>query len=350
MSSQFWQALETTPGRTAVAAEWRALIGKDYDAFSVFLRPSQKLAESYPCPQSPDCGCRHAVIHHGADDIVAVCRCEPDRCEPISLRRTDLVIYEVNVGLLAEAAADAIGASYALSPVNALPSTWNIGTYSPTAGYRFPVYLTIQLQTDEFHQTVAGLCASDNGPFILLAPTHRLCLPASAELLKAKNALFLSLEELLGLDAQRHVIPGDTALNALGEFKSRVLPRPTTAPSMPFFATPPDAKWTDVQICFRDGETVSVRVKKETGVFTFSDMGMADTRSKKPTKQWQLLRDFAGGYGILDWSSRRADRRNQKRREILARDLQAFFRIEGDPIRLTEDGKGWRTLFAVLPE
>jgi len=35
---------------------------------------------------------------------------------------------------------------------------------------------------------------------------------------------------------------------------------------------------------------------------------------------------------------------------MLARDLQAFFRIEGDPIHLTEDGKGWRSLFSILPE
>jgi hypothetical protein len=43
--------------------------------------------------------------------------------------------------------------------------------------------------------------------------------------------------------------------------------------------------------------------------------------------------------------SRQADRRNQKRRERLARSLRAFFRIEGDP--LAACGNGWRTRFMI---
>ena len=117
-----------------------------------------------------------------------------------------------------------------------------------------------------------------------------------------------------------------------------------------FFPTPPDATWDDVCICFKDGHTVSIKVKPKKGVYTYTDMGMADGRNRKPTRQWELLRTFAEKGGILDWSSKKADRRNQKRREILAANLRDFFRIEGDPFRLTRDRKGWQTRFLIFPD
>ena len=63
------------------------------------------------------------------------------------------------------------------------------------------------------------------------------------------------------------------------------------------------------------------------------------------TRAQRRLRAFAAGGGILTWRSPGANRRNQKRRELLARALQAFFRIEGDPIVPQDDG--WRTRFAI---
>ena len=60
----------------------------------------------------------------------------------------------------------------------------------------------------------------------------------------------------------------------------------------------------------------------------------------RPTKVWQLLRAFANEGGLMTWRSRDACRRNQKRRELPAADLKAFFRIDGEPIELTPDGKG----------
>ncbi len=116
---------------------------------------------------------------------------------------------------------------------------------------------------------------------------------------------------------------------------------------MAFFPTPPDALWRDVSIRFKDGHTVSIKVTSAGGVFNYTQMGMANKKNGEPTKQWALLETFADGHGTLDWSSKKADRRNQKRRELLAADLRRFFRIEGDPFRLTEDGKGWQALFQI---
>ena len=64
-----------------------------------------------------------------------------------------------------------------------------------------------------------------------------------------------------------------------------------------------------------------------------------------PTLQWELLRQFAAGHGVLTWRSAGADRKNKKRRENLARHLERFFRIEGDPF--IRQGNGWRAQFQI---
>jgi len=118
---------------------------------------------------------------------------------------------------------------------------------------------------------------------------------------------------------------------------------------MAHFPTPPGAVWEEVSIRFRDGHTVSAKVRDAKGVFNYTEMGMVDRKSGNPTVQWQLLRAFADGHGLLDWARRGADRKNQKRREKLARNLRAFFRIQNDPFTVMEDGTGWETRFAICP-
>jgi len=77
---------------------------------------------------------------------------------------------------------------------------------------------------------------------------------------------------------------------------------------------------------------------------------LIDSRSGKPSKQWELLRLFAREHGVMTWLSPGACRQNRKRRELLNKSLQQFFDIEGEPIELTDDRKGWRCLFKVQDE
>ena len=112
-----------------------------------------------------------------------------------------------------------------------------------------------------------------------------------------------------------------------------------------FFPTPAGATWGQVRLRLVDGHTVSVTVGATHGVFTYAQLGMANRKSGNPTVQWELLRLFAQGDGVLTWRSAGAERRNQKRRELLARCLARFFRIGGDPFQA--HGNGWRARFQV---
>jgi len=165
--------------------------------------------------------------------------------------------------------------------------------------------------------------------------------------LDRETDLLLRLVEGAGPEAERHEPHPLPSLLPSGAAPDST---PKEGPPIAHFPAPPDAAWEDVSIQFRDGHTASVKVRDVKGVFNYTEMGMVDRKSGNPTVQWQLLRAFANGHGLLDWASREANRKNQKRREKLARNLRAFFRIAGDPFTLMEGGKGWRTRFAIGPE
>ena len=167
----FWPTLETVPGLSAVDAEWRTRFGDEYAAARSFLRPNGKWATSHPCTARHTCGCAHEVVEHGPDDIVAVCRCGR-RCPTIPLKRSDIVVYELDRSVFDQAIAGAFHLIGEPHTENGLHLTRSLGVYSPHAGFRFPVYLTIQLEPDNFQHVVSSLVSRADGPFVLLAPTR----------------------------------------------------------------------------------------------------------------------------------------------------------------------------------
>lgn len=350
---RLWQAMEAIPDLCGVEAEWRRRLGEEYDAAERFLRPERRLAESYPCPSPVPCGCTHRVVHHGPDDIVGVCRCEPRQCGTHPLKRSDVVLFKVDRLELGKAVAAALGARPEHADVPDVPMTWCIGIYSPYAGFPFPVYQTAQVEPDDFRQVVDALVARAEDAFILVAPTRDMFQAACTEPRRRVRAHLLPLAGDFVLDASGSVLPRRPVEEILAPFLAAVLPAAQDGSSMVFFPTPAGATWEAVQIRFRDRHTVSVRVKDAHGVFHYSQMGMADSRNGEPTRQWQLLEDFAERHGNLDWSSRRAHRSNQKRKEKLAENLRKFFRVEGDPFEVVDggagDGKLWRTRFSLDP-
>ena len=345
----FWQALGTVPGLSAVAAEWQMRIGEGYESAKPFLRPSGTLASSHPCTERRPCGCAHAVVEHGPEDIVAVCRCGRG-CTTFPLNRSEIAVYELDRTAFDQAVAGAFNLMGEPHTENGLHQTTRIGVYSPCAGFRFPVYLTIQLEPDDFHHVVSGLVSRTDEPFILLAPTHDLCTAPTERMLASRKSAFIPLEEALDLAGRRKLRLRRLLDDILASFRAAHLPAPTDDGSMTFFPPPPDANWSDISIRSVDGHTVSIKVKSEQGVFNYTQMGMASQKDTEPTVQWDLLGKFAEEYGVLDWNSRHADPRNQKRRENLARNLRSFFRIEGDPFRLTDDQKGWQARFWISPD
>lgn len=349
MPRQLWQALESVPGLATVDAEWKALAGPDAAVLRSFLRPNGSLAASFPCPLPKGCGCAHEVVAHSDDDIVAVCRCEA-QCPAISLTKSDIILYEVNRSALGKAVAAALQLVADEGPADGLHHTHRVGFYSPFAGHRFPVVLTVQCDPDDMNAVVESLVAAADKPLIVLAPTAQFISPALDELLKRKNAMFLSLEDVVDIDGAGGCKPGPRLAQLIAEFRSRNIPEADASSPTVFFPTPPDATWRDVSIRFVDGHTVFVKVKETTGKYLYSDMGMVDRRNATPDSQWELLQGFAEGNGTFTWAHPTAHKKKQKQRETLATRLGEFFRLDGDPFEYVEDVKGWRARFTIIPE
>ncbi|MFN8180145.1 MAG: hypothetical protein U0167_19615 [bacterium] len=141
----------------------------------------------------------------------------------------------------------------------------------------------------------------------------------------------------------------ERAISGLAVRSTSPVPARRSAPPS-FFPTPAGTLWSQVTIRFRDEENIVAQIKgRPPREVNFAEMGMRDRRSGRPSVQWELLRDFAIERGQLDWTSEYADRRSQKRRENLAKDLKAYFRIDEDPFEWLPDRKAWRSKFVASP-
>lgn len=337
----FWQSLENISGGATLSVTWKRLMGDDpYAIMQDYLRPTGELATWFP-HRDPDL-LYYRVVTHGPEDHVGVC---DETNARVTLATADLVLYAVDQLRLYRAVARVLDVAYDLKEIEHLPHTFQIGHFEPLAGFRFPVMLTIPARSEDLERVIDRFAASYEGPILLLVPTRRWLSLAAEDMLCRRQFCLLPLDETIGRNDDKQLTLTAAGENALADFRRRSVPNPSEKDGMAFFPTPAGACWSQVRIHLLDGHTASITVGNVRGVYNFAQMGMVNRKRGTPSVQWELLRAFASGHGILTWRSPQANRRNQKRRELLARQLRMFFRIDGDPIATHENG--WRTVFAI---
>jgi hypothetical protein len=289
------------------------------------------------------------VVVHGPDDIVAVCRARPRACETLTLKRPDIVAYELDAARLGARLRVLLNLAGEGQPMpGGVPGwTWCIGAYQPVAGRSYAAYLALAGDAPALFDVVDSIVAREPRPFIVLIPAGELVAPEAARALAARGSIAIGLADVTAADDGDQLVLVEGADAVLAPFRERLLPEAVAAggDGVVFFPTPAGATWDQVKIRFRDGHTVSVNVLGEEGVFNYAQMGMASRKNAEPTVQWKLLKTFAEERGSLTWRSSQSDPKIKKRRENLAKDLRTFFRIDGDPIPATPDGKGWCVRF-----
>jgi hypothetical protein len=167
-------------------------------------------------------------------------------------------------------------------------------------------------------------------------------------MLDSRGSLVVPLDQSLLLSDDGEWCLSPWARQQLVAFRDRLMPPAKTVTGR--FPTPSGSRWSDVEMRFSDTEKISVNIGDQRQVLTYSQLGLVDSRSGKPSKQWELLLKFAREHGMMTWLSPDACRKNRKQRELLNKSLQQFFDIEGEPIELTDDRKGWRCVFKLHPE
>jgi hypothetical protein len=111
--------------------------------------------------------------------------------------------------------------------------------------------------------------------------------------------------------------------------------------------TPP-AAWNQIEISFLNERSVQISAGLAVSVRDFSELGMADKRSGKPTRAWVMLHALAAADGVLDRPP--ADSPNwktvEKRMQELRHLLRKQFGIFTDPLPFVK-GSGYRSEFRI---
>lgn len=281
------------------------------------------------------------MIHENGE-IVGIA---PDDGDRITLQASDLIVYRLALPRLLQRLADLFEVDVVAERIAGIDDAWLVGIDRPRAGFAYPLYFLLADEPRDYRYRVAALVAQSSIPFRLLAPTNQFHRHETVSQLEAHGSTFLALADAI-VDTGTAWRLKENVAEWFTAFRTRHLPKPKSE-AIPTFPTPAGVTWEEVRIRFLDGESVSIRVRDETRSVNYTQMGMNDGRDSKPNRQWKLLRAFADGGGRLDWKSPDADPKNQKRRELLATVLMAYFGLNEDPIVYEPAGKSWRTRFSV---
>ncbi len=270
--------------------------------------------------------------------------------EFVDFSRQDVLCYRLDTKRLVRDLGSVLPFMPCVESIARIPRALRFGTYEAERGCAFPVYFLPDQPDRLLRQVVAMLKLESAVPMIVMLPERGQVLQSTSEWMSGNDVLLLSLADTFSITPQKSFATTVSAEAKIDAFRQRYAPNiDATRPDI-CFPTPTGATWAGLRIKFVDGETVSIHMGETKGVYLYAQLGLVDARNSRPTKQWELLKSFADGRGLLTWNSADACRRNKKRKEYLAANLRDFFRIPGDPIVLTDDKKGWRTAFVIEGE
>ncbi|MCC6678135.1 MAG: hypothetical protein IT436_13420 [Phycisphaerales bacterium] len=334
-----WRAVEAVPGLVDVADVWRQHLADDYDRAAPLLRATGVLAESvWRGGASP-----WTIVHHGDDDIVAVC---PDTHETVSVSRSDLVLFELDLQAICVALSCAL-------KLNGVPQQaggkrlWWLGHQPWSDTEQINVYLVLPPARSRAAEILRAAALRSPKGGVLLVPTAEL-IPADIQSeLAVRDYALQPLEGLVvwaGVGKLACVrAPNDVIPAVLGRHPLERKRRGSRS-----FPTPAGAKWSELHIQFIDPETVKITVRGVVEEHTAASMGMVVHRTGRPTKQWNFLQEIARRNGRWRWGDLKTRATWQKQKEELVKRLKSFCGISGTPI-LTARVE-WRCVFPVRPD
>lgn len=190
-----WRTLEREVVVAGVEAQWHLWLGETFDAVRPFLKPEQELATSYPCEREPDT-CARRVVHHGPDDIVAVCGMDVPECERMPLTRADVVVHALALPRLLAQVGDALGCSGDVQRVTGA-RFWSLGV-RPGGG---AVFFVLPDRETGYSTTLATLLAHHpSGDLAVLVPCADSLSASDRSLLSQRRASVIACDEVLELD------------------------------------------------------------------------------------------------------------------------------------------------------
>jgi len=252
----FWRSFERLPVLAGTMNEWRSATGDDADHLRHLLVPTSQHASAIVGEN----GVEYRVVKHGDGDFVLVDDRDGSN-RPVA--SADLIVYEINHAALHAAISSALGIDGQPMPLADTHNAIQLGFLRPYAGYEFRTVMAYGHETENVRQTAEALIGRYGERLIVLLPTASYRSPDLDSLLTAKQCCLLTLEDMLELREDATFELTDSGEEALARFIDAALPAIGTRDEsgMVAFRTPAKARWGDVKIEFKDGESVSVKVK-----------------------------------------------------------------------------------------
>lgn len=340
-----WRTFETLPNLSATRAEWRLRTGDAYPLVDDILQPTGQVVECMPCV-SPLLGLHyHDVVEYADGSANAVFIDEFHDCPSFPVERHERAAMMPNMPGLCKRICGALGLDPHTQGLSLPRSVYEIGCYYPLEAFRFPVFLALKPTVSRIEECLYAVAALCGGPFIFMTATSARFSDRALAVISSRNILVRALSDCLLVSEGRMTAAGSWNADIIA-FADKIIPKPE--PVKAFFPTPPRSTWADVTIRFVDGYTVFVSAAGVTQRLSYTEMGMANRRESRPSKQWEFLYGIAENHGTIDFDMGNA-RKNKSWKYELSSDLRGFFRIEDDPFIYDESTGHWQAKFTLIP-
>ncbi|MEO1615574.1 MAG: hypothetical protein AAFV88_06980 [Planctomycetota bacterium] len=335
-----WKAVRSVRLAETSLAHWRNLLGDRFTVARHWLKPTGEMASHIPKRGSNYVWYR--VIEDRPHVYIAV---DEERGCCVDVEPCDMASYQFDFHRFAELIAGHFGFDLGDRWSDA-DAAWRMAMDRPMAGISFPVYL----QLLDIENGVLHACDECDGPFVFIRWNDEPMDDRTRRRLDRHDAIVLTVDDFASVSDCDELKFSYVAKANVDDFRKRHAPNINAGDPGIRFPTPSGTRWSQVAIQFKSDEAIQVSVGDVSQIYNFAQMGLVDARNGRPTLQWELLRMMAAERGIYTWHSPGACRKNKKRREVLTKKLREFFGIEGDPIELTDDKKGYRTVFKLTPQ
>jgi hypothetical protein len=178
--TNFCSCLERVLGLEAVKAEWRRALGADWTWAGRLLLPTDRVAACYPKPAGAESPLPFRIVwwDEAADCYVGSC---PDGTGTIELRRSALVVYELDRSELARRVAAALGLAFAYGEVEGVPQAERVGVRDAMTDDEAWVYAVLQGGRSSLSEALHRLADRSGGrPFTVITPTRAPWAPRAA--------------------------------------------------------------------------------------------------------------------------------------------------------------------------
>ena len=314
------------------------MLGEQLPFFEHLLLATDELGSHIP---SPTCGWTWWEVE--VRDQQSIYAINKATMETQTLPRRDAVVFRINVPLIFRSICRTIGWRWDYHEVRETEglSPIAVDSLSPS------VQLSIFYASGDLDASLAYLAAVSNKPCVIFRSSGG-DLDANSQLtLQRMQSIELALPLCTELSDRGIVTLNDSGMQRLTDLRLQHGPRPEPKPQPQSLDVPPGTTWNSVQIHFIDCETIRVSVPASSGIFHYTQLGMANSRNAKPVKQWQLLRTYADNHGVLTWRDSGAAQNVKKQTQELNKKLIASLGIAGTPIEYDRSIKGYRTVFRI---